>query len=291
MTQKFRSNIIIITTPFLLTGLLVFFGYRLLTSQTPEARISIPQQSSQIEILTQDESERIMPTTPTPEKITALIQTVPNNRAQLAQTINTALDTKANTIYLSLPITLNPDHTLILTNVEASSEENISRWIKKTVNTAHQNGLHVILALTLNASEIISDPTAFTANYTQFSLKWAKLATEYGVNFFSGGITIGHPIYSKMTPIEVSQLLHSTQKNIRSSFSGQLGVGLCCQDKTTVVPQGYNFITIIPTDNVVVDTLQPIANQLAAKYKMTHTFIYQRDSQQVVQLTYHPSKP
>jgi len=284
MNQLSKNNLVIITIPFVLTGLLIIVGYQLLTAGTPEAKVTIPQQSSQIEILTEDITDIIQPTNPTPKQIIAKIQTVPDNRAQLAEAINTALNTSANTIYLSLPVNVGADSSLVLANVDASSEENISRWVKKTANTAHQNGLHVILALTLNASTVINSPDSFAQNYQSFVVKWAKLATEFGISFLNSGITVGHPVYSNLSALQFNQLLKASEHSLRQYYTGKIGVGICCNLNSQATPSGFNFVVIIPTDNVPASLILPTASQTAAAYQMTHIFSYDRTAGQVIQV-------
>jgi len=276
-----RSDLIFIVSPFLLTALFVVFGYQILIRQTPEARITTPSEQAQAEILTDNDFEVIKPSTPLPPDLKFAIQSVPQNTTAFNQLFETSQARQANAIYLTIPVTIKPDHSLELANQNISSQENIVRWIKKTLSTAHQAGYHTALAMTLNASATISDLSAFTDNYLKFIPPWSALANEFGTSFFFPGITVGHPLYIDQTDAQISQLLLVTQRTLRPHFGGSLGVGLCCQTTSAVSSQGYNFIVAIPTPETPFIALQPLLTHSSDIYGMKHTFNYDRDSQLV----------
>lgn len=277
-----RQDLVFILSPFLLTSILIVLGYQILIGNTPEGRLTLPPESTNIEILQDGNVKVVTPTTELPLELSMAIHPIPNNTPQLDQLMTLSTQAGATGIYFTLPVTVNSDNTLELTDADKSSEENIIRWAKRSISLAHQNGLHVTLAVTLNATSTINDYQTFSQSLNTLIPKWASLATEYGVSFFSPGITLGHPLYSELTSVQVSQLLSSTQRSIRQEYNGRIGVGLCCQLETNINPGGYNFITIIPTPEITFDDLQLPATNLAAIQNMLHLFHYDRIGQRVI---------
>lgn len=279
-----KTDITLLVSPFLLTAAFVFVGYSILIQNTPEARISPPAAQTQTEILEASDFQVITPSAPLIDSLSLMIVQVPDNQAALDNAIQLAANGQFQGLYLVLPISLNSDNSLILTQASSSSEENVTRWVKKTISTAHEHNLHVLLALTINAQTTVSDLPQFAANYNQFVPKWASLATEYGVAFFSPGITVGHPLYSNLSDQQLSQLLNLIQSTIRNKYSGRIGIGYCCATESRVQPGGYSFITAIPTPEFPLAELSSQITKFTSLYKMTYTFEYDRNSSQVTSI-------
>ncbi|MFC1748557.1 hypothetical protein ACFL2V_07090 [Pseudomonadota bacterium] len=278
------ENITIISLPFILTSVLLVVGYNILISTTPEANIAPPADQSTTEILTKSDFPTNPPSKPYSNQITLVIATVPDNTPALNQITSLAVSAQADGIYLSLPIAVNPDNSLTLSQATSSSEENVMRWVKKTISTANQKQLHTTLALTLNAQTTITDSKTFSTNLNEFIIPWASLATEYSIRFFSPGITMGHPLYSNLTNQEFNQLLSTVQSTIRKKYSGQIGVGMCCSISPDFRPGGYTFITAISTPEFTLPDLLPQINLYTKTYNMKHTFEYNRETQKVLQV-------
>ena len=275
-----KEDIAIITTPFILTALLVVFGYNLLISSTPEARLTLPPEQNNVEILDSADLKTVLNAAPTPQQINANITVLPQNRTQLAAAINTALESN-QALYLTVPLTISPDGTLELTGVHDSSRENLINWAKKTINTAHENNIFVMMALSINASATINDSEAFLTQYQPILSTWSKLATEYKVSYFSPGITASHPVYSEYTPQEFQKLLANTIKTARTGYQGKLGISVCCTDVAPQLPLGFNYSILVPTAEFDLPVLLPIASTLKSTRQIPQAFQYNRGQQQV----------
>lgn len=275
-----KQDLIFIAFPFVLTFVFLYLGYQLLMNQNTEASIEMPQDQKNVEILSDGDIEVVRPQVGAPERIEGPIITLPQNKAQLANVLKTAIDTSATVIYFSVPYTLKDDGTLELTGVHNSSKENILRWAKKSVSDAHKNNLQVVLALTLNATTTISDPVAFSQKYSEEIETWAVLASEYSVGYFSTGITSGHPVYSKLTPTQMAQLSRTVFLAVREKFTGIVGLGLCCSAEPVRPPSGFGFAVVIPTPEVTYIETTP--DELSEELGVSQVFFYDRVRSRVV---------
>lgn len=277
-----KQDLLFIAFPFLLTAILILIGYQILVSTTPEASITLPEtQQTLVEIIEDGNIERITPQAARPSVINGRIVSLPQNQELLDQAIDQTTAAGANTLYLSLAVTLNPDHTLQLTDQDNSSEENLIRWAKTTISAAHQNGLHVILAPTINASQTISDPVVFMQNFTEFLTTWSGLATEYGVTFFSPGVTLGHPLYSQLTDTQRATLLQQTERSIRAKYSGLLGINICCTITPPTNIGSFAYATIIPTPEYNFTDMAPVIDRLTTSDSVQHVLLYDRNNSRV----------
>ena len=270
----------IVVFPFLLTAALIVLGYQILVRQTPEARLSLPPADNTVEIIRSGEFSPVSPPTTTPQTVQFVIGSLPQNSSQLTNLIDRAKTTGANAVYLSLPLTMGSDHSLKVDYIDKSSQDNVEKWLKRTTIALHQQGFHTLLALTINASTTISDYAAFEKNYLALmNSNWMDIAAAYHVSFLFPGITVGHPLYSQLTPPQMSQLVIRTNQALRQTYQAQIGIGLCCQtDPPTNYLFGYNFALVIGNQDVATSVLSPIAESLKPKHRFSHVFYYLRDS-------------
>ena len=276
-----KQDLIFILSPFILTGIFIVLGYNILVSQTPEASITIPEtEETYAEILEED----ISPTKaqiPAIDSVKGYIQPVPQAQQLLDTAIATAKANDINTIYFTIPVKLTADMNLELSEKDSSSEENIIRWTKKSINTAHEAGYQTWLAMTINASQTVSDPVTFANNYNEFIATWAGLATEYNVHAFVPGITISHPLYGELTPEEMNTFLTTAERSIRRKFSGILAVNICCTTEIPANTAGFNAITIIPTPEYTFSDMGPIVVHFQQSGEMADILLYDRSIQVV----------
>lgn len=277
-----RQDLVFLLSPFLLTAVLVVVGYRILVSTTPEASIFVPEMEAPVEILTDGNIEPVTPSTALPDLVVGRIQPLPERQVELDTRLNQAKDGKDTMVYLSIPLTLRADGSVVLNNADRSSEENIIRWTKTTINAFHRQGYHVTLALTLNAETTVTDPATFVAAYGPFLTRFAAIASEYAVNYFGTGLTVGHPMYSSLTAEEANQILVTLGRQARKTYSGRLGVGLCCQTQVSPALGDYSFATLIGTPEVPETALTPLAESLATQFKWQTKPLYYNRSLGVV---------
>lgn len=276
-----REDIFFIVTPFIMTGLFLVFGYSVLVSQTPEARIGLNQGETTIEFLEESDIESVPPQVDFSAQISGPIVSVPKNRAELQYIFDTLVSDQTNTIYISVPITMKSDREFVLTDAASSNEENVMRWTEKLISQAHQQGYHVILGLTINAASTVQDPAVFAPVYGQFVEKWATLANESSVTALIPGITIGHPLYSQVTPADMDKILATIQTKIRQKYLGFIGVNLCCTTQLESNLNQFGFINVIPTPEFPFIDLEVLARQLEQNQNLDFVTYYDRDRNQV----------
>lgn len=273
-----KQDLLFIIFPFVLTAFFIVVGYNILIQSTPEARINPQFDESFVEILESGDIQIIPPQTSMPVDLEGVIVTVPQNQTVLVETLDkVSSNPEYNVVFLSLPVKLNPDHSLTLENLDGSNEENIKRWIKTFVSAAHDRKLHVVMAVTLNASMTIKDPATFAVNYSAFVKPWAELAHQLSVSFFSSGITVGHPLYSEIEQADMNKILGTIQRAIREKYYGKIGLGYCCSSDIDFNLSGTNFLNVITTPEFPFVDLEEAVQIQKEKYKIGMVFYYHRD--------------
>lgn len=275
-----KEDLGIVTFPFILTALLVVMGYQILIKQTPEARISIPKADTTVEIIRSGDSGPIPAPPESANGVQMVIANLPQNSSQLSTLIDRAKTNGANAVYLSLPITMSADHSLKVDFVDQSSQDNVDKWLRKTTIELHKAGLRTLVAFTINSSTTVSDFPTFYKNYMELMKSdWIKTIAAYNVSFFFPGITMGHPLYTELTPAQMRELVVRTNQTLRTNYQGEIGIGLCCRSEIpTNYLFGYNFALVIPNQDAVATVLSPIAEKLKTTHNFSHTFYYKRDN-------------
>lgn len=275
------ENSILIIIPFALSAAFITFGYTILAATTPEARVAPNIHQAQAEIITEDDYQHTAPNVPRPEVIKPYYAQLPEMQLKLDQIIENAQEAQANTIYFSMPVTIKDDHTVEPTTVHQTSIENLTRWVKKSISTAHQNDLHAVFALNYNASTTISDYNLFQTNLSEFLHHWAVEVNQVSVSYFNLGLTIGHPIFSNLPESQVNSLLANAQQTVRRDYVGQLGVNFCCQANSQVSPKGFTFLVAIPTPEFDQSALIPQIQTFQANNSISQIFFFDRESKQL----------
>jgi hypothetical protein len=281
LIKQNTDNILLIGIPLVITTLLIFVGYKFVVAGNPEASAEPPKPGALVEILQDTDAVVVRPKNPTQSQATYLIANLPQNKAQLSQLLTGLKTQELHSVYLVISTTVNPDSSLKLSYEDLSSAQNIERWTKKTVSTLHQNNYQVMLVLLLNASTTVTDSQTFLNNYLPFVTTWAKLATELGIPYFYPGLTLGHPLYSKLTPVQIATILQSTQATIRRNYGGKLGVGFCCSTTTPIQPNGYNYFELIPTPEFDLGAVRPVGDKWVMNLKHTELYYYDRENMKV----------
>jgi hypothetical protein len=273
-----KKDLVFILTPFLLTAVFIVIGYNILIQSTPEARINPKFDETFVEIIDSGDIEILPPQTEMPADLEGLIVAVPQNQTTLQETIEkVTTNPQHNVVYLALPVKLNDDNTFSLENLEGSNEENLKRWTKTFVSAAHDRKLHVVLAITLNASSTIKDPSLFAINYDAFIESWAGLANELSISYLYSGITVGHPLYSEIEDTDMNKILGTVQRSIREKYNGRIGLGYCCTQETNLNMSGTNFINVISTPEFPFIDLQEQIVAKRKKFNIGVVFYYNRD--------------
>lgn len=271
--------------PFVLTGLFIVVGYQILIQNTPEARINpLPDQET-VELLEENDVVTITPQNERPVDLAGPIVTLPQTEAELEVALDQAQQTQASVIFLSVPVRLEADNSFVLEKVELSNEENLKRWAKLTISAAHQRGLHVILAMSLNASMTVKDPATFAVSYSSFVSEWASLANEYAVSFFIPGVTVGHPLYSEIDTENIDKILGTIQRKVREVYFGKFGLGLCCTDTVENNLTGVSLINLIPTPEYTFSDLNLVVTDLEQTYPFEFVTYYEPGGAQLTSRT------
>jgi len=256
-----KEDVFFLLSPFVLTGLFIVFGYNVLIAQTPEARVN-PPAGNEVELLDSSDVSLVTSQVNLGETFEGPIVSVPRNSAQLENFIKGALETDASVVYISIPVVIKSDSQFLLMNVEDSSQENVVRWIKKTISTIHENNLNAVLSMTLNASTTIQDPAVFAISYSDFLEDWSSIANEYGVSIFNTGLTVGHPLYSQIAEEDMKRVISTVQKRIRATYAGNLGINLCCISELDYSLSSFNYLNVISTPEYPFVDLQAIVKDL-----------------------------
>jgi len=280
-----RTDLTLIATPFILTALLVVIGYNILIKSTPEARINPPKPLEKAQILTNTTFPQTPPQSPVPDNPNMLIATNPDAQHELDDLLKNAQEAGVDTIYLVIPIKVSEDEPFQLSQAIDSNHQNVLAWVKKNVSTLHGAGYHVTLAPTLNATTTIINPVDFMAQYRQLFLDLAGIANEFSVSFFYTGITVGHPVYSALPDLGRQYILTQINQTLKPVFTGNTGVGYCCNLEPKVTLVGQQFLMLIPTPENPLDSLMPQAQIYRQNHELKFLFTYDRDQSRVNTLT------
>lgn len=273
-----RQDLVFIISPFILTSIFLVMGYLILIRQTPEAQIGLFG-GREDEIIMLDETEviAIKPTTDLPQEFTGVVANLPQNYVLLDKIINTAKRQKAQVVFLNIPVAVESDSQFSETDAQVSNQVNILRWAQVAISQMHEQGFHVILAMTLNAKDTVKDPALFAHRYVDVLEPWAGVANETGASYLMTGITVGHPLYSEIEPLDVSRILATVREKIKPRYIGHLGFSYCCTREFEIIATGFDVVNLIPTPEFAFALLQPQANEYVEDSIANQIFYYDRD--------------
>lgn len=96
------------------------------------------------------------------------------------------------------------------------------RYVKRTINKAHQAGIRVMLETTpMNAGAVdpkVTNPELFQDEMTEIALKYARLAEEYGVEYFA---PIVEPVHH-MSAEEADRWLQELGPKLKQVYRGPI---------------------------------------------------------------------
>lgn len=275
------KDIVLVTLPFVVTGLFIVVGYNLLIANTPEAAIAPPEVNDSVEILLDGQIEKVAPPEWNKSAADLLIVTLPQNQSQLADILIQAENKKLQGLYVTVPLRLKDDDSVELADEHKSSRENLIRWARTTISDAHRNNLLVSVALTLNASKTIADAEMFMASYLPILEEWSGLAREYGAEIFVTGLTLGHPVYSDLSPVQLEKFLNASQKIARDKFGPESGGGICCRQESPIKASNLGIMLVIPTPEFSEQSLANFEEQIRKTNQLEYRLLYNRETQTV----------
>mgnify|MGYP001568671749 CR=1 FL=1 len=95
-------------------------------------------------------------------------------------------------------------------------------YVKKAINQAHGNGLRVMLETTpMNAGAVdpqVTNPNLFQNEMTNISLKYARIAEDYNVEYFAPIVEPGH----HMSVAEADKWLQELLPKLRAVYHGKI---------------------------------------------------------------------
>lgn len=272
-----KEDLIFLLSPFLLTAVFLVIGYQILIQSTPEARINPEMDENTIVILENGDIDPVGTEVLIPSNIEGPIVPIPSNQDVLDKYINDAIEQQANTLVVSIPIQMIDDVTFVLSDIEGNNEENMRRWLKKTINQANQNNMHVMLSFSINASQTISQPQLFAQEYSKFIKGWMLLAQEFAVSFVSPGITANHPLYSQIELADQQKVINTVRVNIAKDYNGQVGIGYCCGTDLELELTGYRYVTLINTPEFPFVDMKPVVTAIENFDNPTNVYFLNRD--------------
>lgn len=244
-----KEDWVFIISPFILTWIFLTIGYLILIRQTPEAKIGIFESGREDEVILLEEKD--MRTSPRAVEVgsdyVAFSATLPQNYLLVDRIIERAKSQKAQVIFINIPVKFESDSYQYFEQAELSSQVNVLRWLRQTIAILHEEDFAVVVNLTLNSAVTITDPALFAHSYAKLVQPVADVLQETQVRQFFTGITVGHPIYSKLQVRDVSRIMATVKEKAQERYVGRLGYGFCCTDEFELVASGFDGILLIPT--------------------------------------------
>lgn len=277
-----RDDILLITIPFLLSAVIIFGHYFILSKQNPQVHSKPLITREYVEMIDTTNLKAVSPPQ-LPKQIIGVVHELPANNKQLKELFNLATQEQVNALILTLGLTIDAENNLIIPKAIESSEEMLLRWTKKTISEAHQLGLHTYLVFLFIEEPVINDLDSFKNQYAALIKRWASLAEEYHISFFNPGITIGHGTFRSLVKKDMQQLLTLIEQTIRKFYTGRIGIGLCCQT-IDVSPRGYNQILVISSQGTISEEIKKQVLNVAAQSSVEHVFFLDLDRQRLTTL-------
>ncbi len=239
-----KDDLLFIFFPFVLAGAIIFGHYRLLFENNPEAHIAPASSQSLVQLIENKDLVPVTISTPIPQKIISIAQEIPTSDKQLTELMSQAESQGANTILLFVGLAIDLDGNVYMPKADASSEEMLIRWTKKTVSEAHKYGLHTYVALTIVEEPKIQNINTFMKQVSGYIDRWSSMAHEYHVSFFDPGLIVGHPTYRSLSQADQNLLGVFFERKTRETYTGRIGVQVCC-GASSLLPGGYNHLLLI----------------------------------------------